>query len=205
MAAGARIHFIIDGVSGHAALPHLTRDPVVAAAHLILALQSVVSRNIDPLQAAVISLGKMEAGEALNQIPGRVALRGTCSYYTDESRRILDDGMRRAAEGVALMMGVNIAVEIIPGVGATINNPQAAALAAESAQAAGLKLRTDLPPAMTGEDFGWMLESCPGAYVWIGNGPGVDLHNDGYDYNDAILPAAATYLATVARRALAQG
>ena len=204
MAASARIHFLIDGVSGHAALPHLTHDPVVAAAHLILALQTVVARNVDPLQAGVISLGVMEAGAALNQIPGRVALRGTSRYYSEETRRALDDGMRRAAEGVGAMMGVRIEVDIIPGVSATINDADATALAAEAAHAAGLHLRTDLPPAMTGEDFGWMLQACPGAYVWIGNGPGADLHNNGYDFNDAILPAAATYLASVARRALAE-
>lgn len=113
--------------------------------------------------------------------------------------------MRRAAEGVGAMMGVRIEVDIVPGVSATINDAGAAALAAEAAHAAGLHLRSDLPPAMTGEDFGWMLQSCPGAYAWIGNGPGADLHNDGYDFNDAILPAAATYLASVARRALAEG
>ena len=205
MAAGARIHFTIDGTSGHAALPHLTRDPVVAAGHLIVGLQSIVARNVDPLQAGVISLGVMEAGEAMNQIPSQVVLRGTCRYYTEETRRALEDGMNRVAEGVALMMGVRIAVDIVPGVGPTINNAAAARLAEQAAKSAGLALRTDLPPAMTGEDFGWMLQACPGAYVWIGNGPGIDLHNDGYDYNDAILPAASSYLASVARRALAEG
>ena len=208
MAAGARIHFTIDGVSGHAALPHLTRDPVVAAAHLILALQTVVARNVDPLQAAVISLGVMEAGEALNQIPGRVTLRGTCRYYTEETHRAIQEGMQRAAEGVGAMMGVKITCEIVPGVGPTVNHSAEVELAEQAAHAAGLPVRRDLPPAMTGEDFGWMLQACPGAYVWIGNGPGgpgADLHNDAYDYNDAILPAAAGYLAQVAKRALAEG
>ena len=205
MAAGARIHFTIDGTSGHAALPHLTRDPVVAAAHLILALQTIVSRNVDPLQAAVISLGKMVAGEALNQIPGHVSLHGTCRYYSDDTHRAIVDGMQRACDGVGTMMGVTISHEIVPGVGPTINHAVEAGLAEQAAQSAGLRVRTDLPPAMTGEDFGWMLQSCPGAYVWIGNGPGVDLHNDGYDYNDAILPAASGYLASVAKRALAEG
>ncbi len=205
MAAGARIHFTIDGTSGHAALPHLTRDPVVAAAHLILALQTIIARNIDPLQAAVISLGKMVAGEALNQIPGQVSLHGTCRYYSEEAHRALRDGMQRACEGVGAMMGVTIAHEIVPGVGATINHAAESELAAQAARAAGLQVRTDLPPAMTGEDFGWMLQTCPGAYVWIGNGPGVDLHNDGYDYNDAILPAASGYLASVAKNSLAEG
>ena len=208
MAAGARIHFTIDGVSGHAALPHLTRDPVVAAAHLILALQTVVARNVDPLQAAVISLGVMEAGEALNQIPGRVTLRGTCRYYTEETHRAIQEGMQRAAEGVGAMRGVKITCEIVPGVGPTVNHSAEVELAEQAAHAAGLPVRRDLPPAMTGEDFGWMLQACPGAYVWIGNGPGgpgADLHNDAYDYNDAILPAAAGYLAQVAKRALAEG
>ena len=172
---------------------------------MIVGLQSIVARNVDPLQAGVISLGVMEAGEAMNQIPSQVVLRGTCRYYTEETRRALEDGMNRVAEGVALMMGVRIAVDIVPGVGPTINNAAAARLAEQAAKSAGLALRTDLPPAMTGEDFGWMLQACPGAYVWIGNGPGIDLHNDGYDYNDAILPAASSYLASVARRALAEG
>ena len=111
------------------------------------------------------------------------------------------------AQGVAAMCGVQIHVEIHYGVGPTINHPAEAELAAKAAMAAGLAVRRDLPPAMTGEDFGWMLEACPGAYVWIGNGPGGpgrELHNDGYDYNDAILPAASGFLAGVAKQALGQ-
>jgi amidohydrolase len=205
MAAGARIAFTIEGIAGHAALPHLTRDPMLAAGHLIVALQSIVSRNVDPIQSGVISLGCIEGGEAANQIPGRVTLRGTCRSYTAETRDIIEDGMRRVAQGVAAMIGVKIDVEIVRGVSATINRPAEAELAAEAAIQAGLPVRRDLPPAMTGEDFGWMLEECPGAYVWIGNGPGgpgADLHNDGYDFNDAILPATSGFLASAARRAL---
>ena len=205
MAAGARLVFTIDGQSGHAALPHQTRDPIVAAGHLIVALQTVVARNVDPIEAGVISLGAIEGGLASNQIPSQVRLRGTCRSYSMETRRVIDDGIRRVAAGVATMMDVSIAVDISYGVGPTINHKAEATLAVEAAKAAGLTVHQDLPPAMTGEDFGWMLEACPGAYVWIGNGPGGagrDLHNDGYDYNDAILPAASGYFAAVAKRAL---
>lgn len=205
MAAGARLEIVIDGQSGHAALPHQTRDPILAAGHLIVGLQSIVARNVDPIQSGVVSLGIIEGGAAANQIPAQVHLRGTCRSYSRETQRVIDDGIRRVAAGVALMMGVEISVTLTYGVGATINSAAEADLAAEAAAEAGLVVRRDLAPAMTGEDFGWMLEERPGAYVWIGNGlggPGSDLHNDGYDYNDDILPIAATFFASVAKRAL---
>ena len=208
MAAGARVDIVIDGQSGHAALPHQTRDPIVAAGHLIVGLQTIVARNVDPIEAGVVSLGIIEGGGASNQIPGRVTLRGTCRNFSKATQDVIDAGIRRVAAGVALMMEVSIAVDIRYGVGTTVNHRAEAGLAAEAAAEAGLAVRRDLPPAMTGEDFGWMLEACPGAYVWIGNGPGGagrDLHNDGYDFNDAILPAAAGYLASVAKRALREG
>ncbi len=205
MAAGCRLEFVITGTSGHAALPHLTRDPIVAAGHLIVALQTIVARNVDPIESAVISLGIIEGGGASNQIPGQVRIKGTARNYNRATQAVIDDGIRRVARGVAEMMGVEIDVVLQYGVGPTINHAAEAELAATAAEMAGLKVRRDLPPAMTGEDFGWMLEACPGAYVWIGNGPGGngrDLHNDAYDYNDAILPAASGFLASVAKKAL---
>ncbi len=208
MAAGARLEFIIDGQSGHAALPHQTRDPILAAGHLIVALQSIVARNVDPIESGVISLGIIEGGGAANQIPSQVRIRGTFRSYSRITQQVIDDGIRRVAAGVGHMLGVSITVDIQYGVGATINTLAEADMAAEAAVEAGLPIRRDLPPAMTGEDFGWMLEACPGAYVWIGNGPGGegrDLHNDKYNYNDAILPAASGFLASVARRSLREG
>jgi len=205
MAAGARLEITIDGHAGHAAMPHQTRDPMVAAGHLLVALQSVVARNVDPIEAGVISIGMIEGGGAANQIPARVSMRGTLRYYSAGTRAVLDDGIRRVAEGIATMFGVAVSVEITYGVGATVNTRAEAALAAKATLAAGLELREDLPPAMTGEDFGWMLQALPGAYVWIGNGPaepGRELHNPGYDYNDAILPAASGFLASVAKQSL---
>lgn len=208
MAAGARIEFVIDGHAGHAALPHQARDPVVAAGHLIVGLQHIVARNVDPLEAAVITIGIIEGGVASNQIPRRVKLLGTARNYSQKTSDLMDAAMRRVAAGVAAMCDVAISVEIQHGVGATINTKAEADLASEAVLEAGLKLRRDLPPAMTGEDFAWLLQRKPGAYVWIGNGPaedGRELHNPGYDFNDEILPAAAGFLAGVARRSLREG
>ncbi|HVY14249.1 MAG TPA: amidohydrolase [Rhodopila sp.] len=205
MAAGNRLYFTVTGHSGHAALPHLTRDPMVAAGHLLLALQSVVSRSVDPLQAAVITIGMIQAGSAANQIPDKAVMRGTMRCLSEDVRATMHETIRRVADGVARTFGVSIEVEIPAGLPVTGNWPTERDLAVEAVNAAGLKLRRDLPPAMTGEDFAWFLGERPGAFVWIGNGPsegGRDLHNANYDYNDAILPAASGYLASVAKQAL---
>jgi len=198
MAAGNRLTFTITGHGGHAALPHLTRDPMVAAAHLLLALQSVVSRNVDPLHSAVITIATMQAGSAANQIPGEAAMRGTMRTLSDTVRDQVEAAIHRIAAGVAQTFDVTIEVQIPRGNPVTANTPAERDLAAEAALGAGLPLRRDLLPAMTGEDFAWYLQQRPGAFVWIGNGPGeggCDLHNANYDFNDSILPAAAGWLA----------
>jgi len=206
MASGARLAFHVKGHSGHAALPHLARDPMIAAAHLLLALQTIVSRNVDPLHAAVITIATMEAGSAANQIPGEAVMRGTTRTLSAAVSDQVDTAIRRVAAGVAQACNVEIEVEIRHGNVVTQNSPAERDLAAEAVTAAGLPLRRDMLPAMTGEDFCWYLQERPGAFVWIGNGPadgGRELHNSNYDFNDAILPAAAGYLASVAKRALA--
>jgi amidohydrolase len=205
MAAGNRLHFTIDGHAGHAALPHLTRDPMVASAHLLLALQSIVSRSVDPLDSAVVTIATMQAGSAANQIPGQAIMRGTMRTLRNAVRDQIEQAIHRIAEGVARSFDVGIEVEIPRGNPVTENTPAERELAAEATVAAGLKLRRDLAPAMTGEDFAWYLQHRPGAFVWIGNGSaegGRELHNANYDFNDAILPAAAGCLAGIARQAL---
>jgi hippurate hydrolase len=202
MAAGARLEFRVRGRSGHAALPHETRDPMVAAAHLLLAIQSIVSRETSPLDSAVISIATMEAGSAANQIPDEAVMRGTMRSLREEVRDAIEAALHRIADGVGRTFGAEVGVTIRRGVTVTRNHLADAALAAEAAAGAGLAVRRDLPPAMTGEDFGWFLQEIPGAFVWIGNGDGPGLHNAGYDYNDAILPAASGFLAATARRAL---
>ncbi len=205
MAAGNRVTFTVTGHGGHAALPHLTRDPMVASAHLLLALQSIVSRSVDPLDSAVVTIATMDAGSAANQIPSQAVMRGTVRSLREEVRDHVDHSIRRIAEGVARTFDVSIEVAIPPGNFVTANTPAERDLAATAVTAAGLTLRRDMAPAMTGEDFSWYLRQRPGAFVWIGNGSadgGRDLHNANYDFNDAILPAAAGYLAAVAKQAL---
>ena len=205
MASGSRIEFHVKGHSGHAALPHLTRDPMVASAHLLLALQTIVSRNVDPLDSAVISVATMQAGTAANQVPGDAIMRGTMRTMRNETRDLVEQAIERVAAGVAQACDVAIDVTMRRGNPVTVNSAAERELAADAVVAAGLPLRRDIPPAMTGEDFAWYLQQRPGAFVWIGNGPaenGRELHNSSYDYNDAILPAASGYLASVAKRAL---
>jgi hippurate hydrolase len=205
MAAGARIELIFDGHAGHAALPHLTRDPLLAAGHAIVAVQSIIARNVDPLMGGVVSLTVIEGGEAQNQIPSRVTIKGTMRWLYDEAGDAIREGLQRITDGVAATCGVKGTLIISPGLGVTANSPAERDLAAAAA-ASVTETRRDMRPAMTGEDFAWFLKEVPGAFVWIGNGPaeeGRDLHNERYDFNDAILPVASRYLTEVAKRALA--
>ena len=205
MASGNRLYFTVKGHSGHAALPHMTRDPMVASAHLLLALQSIVSRNVDPLDSAVITVATMQAGSAANQIPGEAVMRGTMRTLRNAVRDQVEEAVHRIAAGVAHTFAVEIDVQIPRGNPVTTNTAAERDLAGLAVTEAGLPLRRDMAPAMTGEDFAWYLDHRPGAFVWIGNGPaegGCELHNSNYDFNDAILPAAAGFLAGVARKAL---
>jgi len=205
MAAGARFEITFDGHAGHAALPHLTRDPMVAAGHAIVAIQTIVARNLDPLAGGVVSITVVEGGEAQNQIPGRVTLKGTARWLREEDQSVIEQGLARIADGIAATFGVSASFTFRQGVGVTANHPAERDLAAAAAGAI-TKLRRDLPPAMTGEDFGWYLQHIPGAFVWIGNGPaegGRELHSPHYDFNDEVLPVASAFLAEVAKRALA--
>ena len=208
MAGGTRLDITLYGHAGHAAMPHLTRDPMLAAGHLLVALQSVVSRTLDPLEAAVVSICMIEGGVATNQIPSEVSLRGTVRTFRPGVREQVDAAIARVVDGIAATFGMGAKLDLPPGIGPTVNHRAEADLAAAAVAEAGLALRRDLPPAMTSEDFGYFLVQRPGAFLWIGNGTadaGTDLHNPGYDFNDAILPAAATALAGVARRALREG
>ncbi len=205
MAQGSRVVVAMEGHAGHAAMPHLTRDPVLACAHALVAMQSVVSRNVDPIDTAVVSICMLEGGGAANQIPHRAVMRGTFRTHRPGVHAQVEAAIRRVVAGTAATFDVQGAVEIHTGVPPTTNWADEAALAALAAERSGLPLRRDLPPSMASEDFGAYLLERPGAFVWIGNGPsdgGRELHNPCFDYNDAILPAAARYLATVAKSAL---
>ncbi|MBW4035494.1 MAG: amidohydrolase [Proteobacteria bacterium] len=205
MAQGERLGITIHGHAGHAAMPHLTADPVLAAGHVIVALQSVVSRSVNPLEAAVVSICVMQGAEAENQIPDVVTLRGTFRALIPEVFDLVAGRIRDVATHTAAALGCRAEVVFERTVAATINHKDEAELARAAAAGIGLPVRKDLPPTMASEDFGWFLREIPGAYAWIGNGPaaeGAFLHNQFYNFNDAILPVAARYLAATAKAAL---
>ncbi len=206
MAQGSRVTITIEGHAGHAALPHLTRDPMLAAAHVMVALQSIVSRNVDPLETAVVSICTINGGIATNQIPHRVVMGGTFRTHKPEVHAQVEAAIRRVAAGVAATFDMAAAVELGIGVVRVANSMDEAVLAVRAAEAVGLPVQRDVAPSMASEDFGEFLVHRPGAFAWIGNGPADgrrELHNPHYDFNDAILPAAARFLASAAKTALA--
>nr|WP_143197903.1 amidohydrolase [Bradyrhizobium sp. AS23.2] len=206
MAAGGRVTLTIEGHAGHAGLPHLSRDPVMAAGHLIVALQSIVARNVDPLDTAVLSLCMIQGGTAPNQIAGQVEIKGTLRTNRMPVRDAIVDRIEQICAGVATSFDVRVTPTFVHGVGPVINAPGEANIARIAAQKVQARLRGDLPPSMASEDFAYFLQQRPGAFVWIGNGElreGAELHGPRYDFNDAILPVASGWMAEVAKTALA--
>ena len=203
MAGAASFDITLRGVAGHAAMPQDCADPVQGVAQLIIALNAIVARNVDPQEAAVISTCMLKAGEAHNLIAQEAVLGGTMRAQTPGMMRFLQARVREVAEHVARGLQLSARVEIVSEVTATVNHAAEAAMAAKAAAGAGLSVRGDMRPSMAAEDFGRFLEVIPGAYAWIGNGASAGLHNEAYDFNDAILPVAARYYAAVARAALA--
>ena len=205
MAQGGRIVLTVRGHAGHGAKPNETRDPIVAAGHLIVALQSVVARNVDPLEPAVVTIGAINGGTVSNQIPETVVMLGTVRSFRVGQREEIIAHVQRICDGIGATFGVTVTLEAAAGGRVTVNSAAEADLAAEAAEAAGLAVDRGVRPSTGGEDFAHYLAQRPGAFVWIGNGitgPGHELHNGGYDFNDTILPAASTWLATVAKQAL---
>ena len=206
MAAASRVDIEVEGHAGHAAQPHLTRDPMLAAAHLLIALQSLVSRNVEPGG----DRGRLDLHRPWRlRVPTRSragpTMSGTVRTHQRAVRDQVEAGISRIADGVARTFAVQDGGhDGRTGCRKPSNSSAEAALAAASAAAIGAAVRRDLPPSMAGEDFGWYLEERPGAFAWIGNGGGADLHNPDYNYNDAILPVASAWLAATARRALAE-
>jgi amidohydrolase len=207
MAAGGRWTVTLHGHAGHAAIPHLTRDPIVAAAHLIMGLQTIVARNVDPADAVVLSIGQINGGVVSNQIPGSVTLVGTLRTYRQEVREAVIKRMRELIAGTCESYGMRADVEILSTGRAIINTPDEAELAAAAGRAIGANVRRDLRASTTGDDFSFLIKERPGAYVWIGNGaagPEGELHNTRYDFNDDILPVTIGWTSEVARRALVE-
>ncbi len=206
MAAGDYFEVELAAPGGHAALPHTTPDPILAGSALVQALQSLVSRSLDPLDPAVVSVTHFQSGEATNAIPTTARLRGTARSHTPAVQQAIEDGLRRFVAGTAASYGVEARVVYRRGYPATVNSAREAVFARDvlTALVGAAQVRTDLRPLMTAEDFAFMLQERPGAYLWIGNGDSAGLHTPTYDFNDDILATGAAAWVALAEAALAQ-
>lgn len=206
MASADAARIRIEGHGGHAAVPQHTVDPVVAGAAIVTALQSIVARNVDPQEAAVISVGSIHAGSAANIIPETAEMSLTIRCLSPQLRLTLEQRIRTLARAQAESFGARALVEYEPGYPVLVNHPAETALALHVASAVlpAEAVIPDLRPAMASEDFALMLEHCPGSYIHIGNGlDGAPLHNPQYDFNDAALAHGASYWVRLARTYLA--
>ncbi|SCD23130.1 M20 aminoacylase family protein [Brucella inopinata] len=205
MAATDEFDLFITGRGGHAAQPHRTIDPILAGSQLMIALQGIVSRNTDPLDSLVISVTKFMAGEAYNVIPEKAKLSGTVRTLKKETRAFAERRIRETAAGIAAATGAEITVRYKNNYPVTFNHDAQTEFAARvAATVAGEgKVDTNIEPMMAAEDFSYMLEARPGAYIFLGNGDTPGLHHPAYDFNDDAIPYGVSYFVAVAETALA--
>ena len=183
--------------------PNRLIDPILTGSHVITALQSVVSRNVSPLQSAVISITIVEGGSISNVIPNQMKITGTLRYFDPEIGEMVKARMQSVVENTCKAMGATGTLEIVEGYPATINTPKHAQICADAATkiVGAENVLRDLPPSMGAEDFSFILNASEGAYIWIGNGEvpkkelagGCMLHNTQYDFNDDVSADGASY------------
>jgi len=204
MAAADALTIDIEGVGAHAARPHLGVDTVLVGAQIINALQSVVSRNVDPLKSAVVSICMFRAGNTDNVIPQTVQLRGTARSLAPEVRDLLEKRLPVVVESTATAYGARAKLTYKRGYPVLVNHDKQTEFAASVAgQIAGQdKVDTGLPPMMGAEDFSFMLNARPGAFIWMGNGTSAGLHHPSYNFNDEAIPFGTSYWVKLVETAL---
>ena len=205
MAAADKFEILVEGRGGHAAMPHQTPDAILAASDLITQLNSLVSRRISPMSTAVLSVTQIEGGSSHNVLPAAVRVVGTVRTFDADVQDRIEESLRLVAEGVAVASGTRMTVNYNRYYPATINNAQAVEEALKAA--AGVAHAEVAPhPAFTSEDFGFMLQACKGAYIWLGQGRGdndVPLHHPHYDFNDDVLATGIRLHVALVERHLA--
>jgi amidohydrolase len=204
LAASDRIHIEVNGRGGHASRPHECIDPVLVASHIVTGLHSIVSRNVDPLESGVISICMLHAGEAENVIPEKAVLKGTARSLTAKVRDLIERRVVEVAEATAKLHGATTVANYIRGYPVTVNHARQTEFAAAVAgQVAGAdKVNANTLPLMGGEDFSFMLEARPGAFIFIGNGATAGVHHPKYDFNDSAIPAGISYWARLVETAM---
>ncbi|WP_026433687.1 amidohydrolase [Paracidovorax oryzae] len=209
MAAADRFDIAVRGRGGHAAQPHHTPDAILAASQLVAQLNTIVSRRIDPGESAVLSVTRIEGGQSHNVLPAEVRVTGTVRSFDPDAQDRIEAALRATCQGIALASGTTVEVQYLRYYPATINTAPEAALALEAAAAIGLQAEVAPRAAFTSEDFAFMLQRRPGAYLWLGQGradPGPEgerpLHHPCYDFNDEVLGLGVRWFCEVAGRAL---
>jgi len=195
MAAADRITIDIEGRGGHAARPHVSIDTVLVGAQIINAIQSIVSRNVDPLEAAVVSICVFQAGTTDNVIPQTAQLRGTARSLTPKVRDLLEGRLQQVVTGTAQLYGATAKLTYRRDYPITRNHDRQAAFAASVATQVAGRERVDdqVAPVMGAEDFSFMLEARPGAFIFVGNGASAGLHHPAYDFNDETIRFGTSY------------
>ena len=207
MAGGDIIVFTIEGKGGHAAQPQYSNDPMIAAGFTITALQSLISRQLDPFKNAVLSLTKIEGGSAFNVIPDTVTIGGTLRSTNEHIRNDMLKKIKKVALNACEISNCKVNIEIRPGYPSTINDEKSAKLASEIFRNTfgDSFINLEETPTMGSEDFSYMLKEKPGAYIWLGAGEDAEkLHSAHYDFNDALLPIGAEYWANLAETILVE-
>jgi len=204
MASTGEFEIVLQSPGGHAAMPDKAADPIVAAAQIIVALQTIVARNVDPLRSAVLTVTTINGGTAHNVIPREVRLTGTVRTLEKAVRTLVEGRLREIVTQLAGAFGVTAEVTFSTGYPVTVNAPEQTAFAARVARevAGDAQVADQADGTMGGEDFAFMLEARPGAYIFLGNGGSSSLHSDTYDFNDEALPYGVSYWIRLAEMAL---
>jgi hippurate hydrolase len=204
MASTGEFEIVLQSTGGHAAMPNRTTDPIVAAAQIVVALQTIVARNVDPLRSAVLTVTTIHGGTTHNVIPREVTLTGTVRTLEKELRTLVEGRLRELVTQLAAAFGVAAEMTIRPGYPVTLNAPEQTAFAANVAReiVGDAQVADQADGTMAGEDFAYMLEARPGAYIFLGNGDSSALHSDTYDFNDEALPYGVSYWIRLAETAL---
>ncbi|WP_120635933.1 M20 aminoacylase family protein [Ruegeria sp. EL01] len=203
LASSDEFEIVVTGKGGHAAAPHDAVDTTLVASHIVVALQSVVARTVDPIKRVVLTVGTFETdSSASNVIAHTVRLLGTVRTLDPEYRTIAEERVRRIAEDTASAFGAAATMTWTPGYPVTVNSEAETAYAAEAAAAVAGKVTDNTDPIMPSEDFAYMLEERPGAYIFVGNGDTAMCHHPGYNFDDNAIPAGCSWYAEIVERRL---
>lgn len=204
MAGTDEFTITVSGLGSHAAMPHGGIDPIVVSSHIITSIQTIVSRNVDPLKSLVVSVTSIHGGKAYNVIPQQVEFIGTIRTLDDDIRRLAHDRLKQIVESVATGFGAEASVKIKEGYPVTVNHADQTDFAIDVARdvVGDDRVNPSQSPVMGGEDFSYMLLERPGAFIFMGNGDTAGLHHEEYDFNDEAIPVGSSYWAKIAETAL---